>query len=115
MSFPRLARKTISNFRMVLLLASSISATAQAPVDIGELFASEPTAQGPVLLAGTGMAVASGSQVAAGKSVATLRLARGGEIRLCPSASLTVSGVQNNLPPGSQELMLSMDPGSVEL
>lgn len=100
---------------MALLLALSVSASAQSSGDIGELFASETTPRGPVLLAGSGMAVGSGSQVAAGKSVATLRLARGGEVRLCPNASLTVSAVQNNLPPSNQELMLSMDPGSVEL
>lgn len=102
----------ISNLLIALLLPSS--AAAQSPADIGELFASETTARGPVLLAGTGMAVASGSQVAAGKSVATLRLSRGGEIRLCPSASLTVSAMQSNAPQLSQELMLSMDTGSLE-
>lgn len=102
-------------FSITIALLLPISAAAQSSVDIGELFASETTAHGPVLLAGTGMSVASGSQVAAGKSVATLRLSRGGEIRLCPSAALTVSAVQNNLPQRSQELMLSMDTGSLEL
>lgn len=93
----------------------SLSAAAQSPADIGELFASETTSRGPVLLAGSGMAVASGSQVAAGKSVATLRLLRGGEVRICPNATLTVSAVQANVPQGNQELMLSMDPGFLEL
>lgn len=60
------------------------------------------------------MSVASGSQLAAGKSVATLRLARGGEVRLCPATSLTVSVVSANVPQATQELMLSMDTGSVE-
>jgi len=119
MSFPRFMRKKIFNFWALLpvlsICAASISAAAQSSGDIGELFASEVTAHGPVLLAGTGMAVGSGSQVAAGKSVATLRLIRGGDVRLCPNASLTVSAVEANLPPGRQELMLSMDPGSVEL
>lgn len=103
------------NVRAGALLLLPLLATAQNPPEVGELFASETTARGPVLLAGTGMSVISGSQVAAGKSVATLRLARGGEVRLCPNASLTVSVVDANLPKANQELMLSMDVGSVEL
>lgn len=97
-----------------LLLAS---AAAQSPVPVGELFASETTAHGPVLLTGSGMAVDSGSQLTAGKSVATLRLARGGEVRICPNSSLSVSAVDNGpAPPGTdRELMLAMDTGSLEL
>lgn len=109
---PRLRASVVNVLFLVVLLP--ICAAAQSP-DIGELFASETTAHGPVLLAGTGMTVVSGSQVAAGKSVATLRLARGGEIRLCPDSSLTVSAVQNNVSQRSQELMLSMNTGSLEL
>jgi hypothetical protein len=60
------------------------------------------------------MGVASGSQIAAGKSVATLRLARGGELRLCPNTSLTIGAVDDHDPLRSQELMLSMDTGSLE-
>jgi len=89
-------------------------APAQSPADIGELFATEPTAHGPALLAGTGMFVAGGSQIAAGKSVATLRLTRGGEMRLCPHTSLTVGVVGDHAPLRSQELVLSMDTGSLE-
>jgi len=90
-------------------------AAAQSPPVIGELFASETTSHGPVLLAGTGMSVASGSQVSAGKSVATLRLQRGGEVRVCPNAGVTVSTPQNYGVQSSQELMLAMNAGSVEL
>jgi hypothetical protein len=115
MGFVRLLPKLISNLCLALALLLPLSAAAQSPAEIGELFASETTPNGPVLLAGTGMSVASGSQVAAGKSVATLRLARGGEVRVCPNASLTVSAVENNVPQSSQELMLAMDTGSVEV
>ncbi|HLJ25178.1 MAG TPA: hypothetical protein VKY85_00555 [Candidatus Angelobacter sp.] len=115
MSLVRVLQKLISNLWMALVLWGPVLAPAQSPSDIGELFASETTAHGPVLLAGTGMSVASGSQVAAGKSVATLRLARGGEVRICPNAGLTASAVQNNVPQGNQELMLSMDTGALEI
>jgi hypothetical protein len=108
--------------RMIRLLTLALafvfaaaSAVGQSPAEIGELFASETTAHGPALLAGTGMSVTSGSQLAAGKTVATLRLARGGEARLCPNTSLTVSVVDATLPKNNQELMISMDTGAVEL
>lgn len=112
MSLLDLKKKLFSVLCLALVLL--VSAAAQSSADIGELFASETTAHGPALLAGTGMAVVGGSQVAAGKSVATLRLARGGEIRLCPHAGLTVSAVGSNVPQQSQQLMLSMDTGSIE-
>ena len=97
----------------MLLLVSS--ASAQSPAIVGELFASETTVHGPALLAGAGMSVISGSQVAAGRSVATLRLERGGEVRLCPNAGLTVSATQAFAPRSRQELMMAMDTGSLEL
>src|SRR5215472_8750027 len=100
---------------LFLALALPLSATAQSPPTIGELFASETTAQGPALLAGTGMSVVSGSQLSAGKSVATLRLERGGEVRICPNASITISAPQNPVAQNTQELMMAMDTGSVEL
>src|SRR6266481_9305471 len=106
MSLVRLLQKLTANLWIVLVFWWPVSARAQSPAEIGELFASETTAQGPVLLAGTGMSVASGSQVAAGQSVATLRLVRGGEVRICPNAGLTVSAVQDSAPRSNQELML---------
>lgn len=77
MSLLHLKKRLFPVVYPVLAIPLLASAAAQSPADIGELFASETTAHGPVLLAGTGMVVSSGSQVAAGKSVATLRLARG--------------------------------------
>lgn len=100
---------------LAALMLFPVAAAAQSPPVIGELFASETTSHGPVLLAGTGMSVTSGSQVSAGKSVATLRLERGGEVRVCPNAGITVSAPQNYAAQNIQELMLAMDAGSVEL
>lgn len=103
----------VSTLAIVLVPAAG----AQSPATIGELFASETSAHGPVLLAGAGMEVASGSQLTAGKSVATLRLARGGEVRICPETGISVSAVQSGpqTPGTDRELMLAMDAGSVEL
>lgn len=83
-----------------------VSAYAQAPV--GELFASDlgsPSVSQPV---GTGMAVASGSELAAGIAPSTLRLARGGQVRICPRSHLSVSS-------GGQGLMLGMGAGAIEI
>jgi hypothetical protein len=107
-------RKLISAFCAALAMFLPVGLVAQSPQDVGELFASETTTHGPALLAGMGMSVASGAQVAAGKSVATLRLVRGGELRLCPDTSVTVSLVESNVQQRNQELMLSMDAGSIE-
>ena len=103
-----------SSFNPPLLLALALAVSAavqgnQAPADVGELFATEATAKGPELLAGTGMNVASGAQASAGKAIATLRLNRGGEIKLCPHSSINASALATG------GLMLSMNASTVEL
>jgi hypothetical protein len=100
----------ILNPAAALIVVFSLPGFAQSPATIGELFASEATAHGPALLAGSGMTVLSGSQVSAGKAVATFRLARGGDIRICPQSSLTANAV-----PGTDALMLAMNTSSVEI
>jgi hypothetical protein len=83
---------------------------AQTPALIGELFASEATAHGPALLTGSGMSVLSGAQASAGTSPATLRLQRGGEIKVCPRSSLTVNAM-----PGGPGLMMAMNASALEI
>jgi hypothetical protein len=80
----------------------------QGPAPIGELFASEPGAPSAALAAGSGMAVLSGSQLSAGIATATLKLARGGQVRLCPRSGLTVNR-------GGPGLMLGMGAGAIEI
>src|SRR5947209_1504511 len=93
-----------------ILLLLAVPLLAQAPAPIGELFASEATPQGPALLAGAGMSVVSGSQLSAGKAAATLRLARGGEVKICPQSSLAV-----NTTSGNESLMFSVGTSALEL
>jgi hypothetical protein len=80
----------------------------QGPAPIGELFASEPAATSAALPAGSGLAVLSGSQLSAGIAPATLRLVRGGQVRLCPRTGLTVNR-------GGPGLMLGMGAGAIEI
>jgi hypothetical protein len=75
---------------------------------VGELFASNPGAPSQAQTAGTGMNVLFGSQLSAGIAPATLKLSRGGQVRVCPQSSVSV----NN---GGRGLMLGMSTGAIEI
>lgn len=93
-------------WRIAGLLLLPAPLWAQSPV--GELFVSDlgtPTAARP---AGTGLSVLNGSQLSAGIAPATLRLARGGQVRLCASSNLSVNTA-------GQGMMLGMGVGAVEI
>ncbi|MBZ5522201.1 MAG: hypothetical protein LAP21_08160 [Acidobacteriia bacterium] len=92
------------------MLALSLSAGAQTPANVGELFATEATPNGPLMKAGAGMPVASGSQLSAGKSPATLRLERGGEVKICPYSHLSVSSSS-----GHAALLFAVSVSSIEM
>ena len=104
-------RKT--QYAAALALAASLCAraAAQQPSNksIGEVFATDATVEGSVILAGSGTHVGSGSTVSAGRTAASLRLDRGGEVRVCPGTSVSVTAAAR-----SQGLMLSLDTGTVE-
>ena len=89
----------------LLLLPAPIWAQSQ----IGELFVFDPGAPTAVRpAAGTGLSVLSGSQLSAGIAPATLRLARGGEVRLCASTNLSVNTTGSGI-------MVGMGAGAVEI
>jgi hypothetical protein len=83
-------------------------AFAQGPVPLGELFASDANGPRSVQLAGSGMDVVSGSELSAGIAPATLRLFRGGQVRICPRSGLSVST-------GGNGLMLASGTGALEI
>lgn len=102
--------------RVVLLaalsLAGAVSLAAQNPAaqnPVGEVFAADATVQGSVILAGTGTKVLPGSSVTAGEQPATLRLTRGGEVRVCPGTSVSVSSSASG-----RDLLWGMGTGAVE-
>lgn len=94
----------------LVLAAALIPSALEAQAPVGELFAGDASVRGSVVLASTGTSVLSGSQVSAGQSSATLRLQRGGELRICPGTSLSV-----NTSPAGDQLMISFNTGSLEL
>jgi hypothetical protein len=90
---------------LLLLSARSLAQNAQP---IGELFASETGGASAFQPAGSGMSVLSGSQLSAGIAPATLRLARGGQVRICPNSGLSASS-------SGQGLMLATGTGAIEV
>ena len=89
-------------------LGASVALFAQNNV-VGELFASDASVRGSVLLAGTGTKVVSGSSVTAGDAPAVFRLTRGGDLRICPATSVTLTSSITG-----REIMVGMSTGSIE-
>jgi len=101
MVFPRLLLGSI------LLLGASLPACAQGV--IGEMYATDASVRGSVLFASGGTKIESGSSVTAGDAPASLKLVRGGEVRVCPKTSVSVSASKSG-----RDLLLAMNTGSIE-
>ena len=85
---------------------------------IGEVFASDASAQGTAVRASSGTSLFAGSTVDAGTVPALVKLRRGGTVRVCPGSSLSVNTAQNGLGAEGEDrqsgLMLSLDTGAIE-
>jgi hypothetical protein len=104
-------RSLIVKKRLLLLGFALVAAPVMHAQDaIGEVFSSDASVRGSVVLSGNGAHVLSGSQVAAGEGVALLKLERGGEVRICPRTNLSLS-----VDPGGKALVLGLNAGSMEL
>jgi hypothetical protein len=91
-------------------LLGLVCAPAHGQEEVGELFATDASVRGSVMLAAGGMQVISGSSVVAGTDTALLRLRRGGEVRFCPRTTVSLASTQSG-----RNLMLGMNSGSLEI
>lgn len=110
MSLPRSKPHVFRVALPLLLLCCAVSHTGFAQQTIGELYATDASVKGSVILAGSGTSVLSGSQIAAGARAATLKLERGGSVLVCPGTSLSVSSSETG-----RQLLLSVNSGNLEL
>src|SRR5438874_11869244 len=90
------AIRLVAMFRIPLcmkmaLAASMLYVSADAQRPIGEVQSGDAAMRGSVVLTKTGTRVMSGTQISAGSSTAVLKLSRGGEMQICPNASVTLS------------------------
>ena len=81
---------------------------AQQPV--GELYATDASVKGSVILASSGTSVLSGSSIQAGAQAATLKLERGGSLLVCEGTKLSVTASQSG-----RELLFSLNSGNLEM
>jgi hypothetical protein len=76
---------------------------------IGNVYATDATVKGSVELSGGGTHLLSGSSVTAGDATALVRLARGGEVRVCSNTTISVASS-----PSGRDLLLAMGSGAIE-
>src|SRR5215472_2414040 len=89
-----------------VLFLTVVSATTWAQQSLGELYATDASVKGSVILAGSGTSVVSGSAIQAGAQTATLKLDRGGSLLVCPGTNLSITASQNG-----RSLLLSVNSG----
>lgn len=95
---------------VVATIFAGAALSSPAQQNVGELYASDASVKGVIVLANSGTKVMSGSSIAAGEQAATLRLERGGSMLICPGTSLAVTTSQNG-----RQLMFSMNTGNMEM
>jgi hypothetical protein len=92
------------------LFVCAAQSEAGAQQAIGELYATDASVKGSVVLAGSGTSVLSGSSIQAGAQSATLKLERGGTLLVCEGTKLSITASQSG-----REMLLSLNSGNVEM
>ena len=110
LSFPRAFSSAVAVAALCVLFQAQQSPQQAAQQEVGELYATDASVLGSVILVSGGMKVLSGSSVVAGKQTALLRLDRGGNVRFCPHTSVSIAST-----PSGSNLMLGMNTGQLEV
>src|SRR5271165_6071553 len=100
----------LQRFSLLVLLLLGMRGAIAAQQTLGELYATDASVKGSVVLAGSGTSVLSGSSIQAGEQAATLRLERGGNLLVCPGTKLSITASQNG-----RELLFSLNSGNLEM
>lgn len=95
---------------LLLCVLPHFAAAQQESQSIGELYATDASVKGSVILAGSGTSVLSGSSIQAGAQAATLKLDRGGSLFVCEGTKLTINASHSG-----RQLLLSLNTGNLEL
>ena len=100
---------TLGRTLLVTAIWAALSLSACAQNVVGEMYATDASVRGSVLFAAGGTKIESGSSVTAGDAAAALTLNRGGEVRVCPrtTVSVTASG-------SGRDLLFAMNTGAIE-
>ena len=85
-------------------------AAAQQAQSVGQLYATDASVKGSVMLAGSGTSVLSGSSIEAGTQAATLKLERGGSLLVCEGTKLSITSSQSG-----RQMLFSLNSGNLEL
>ena len=92
-----------------ILICLALSASALAQARLGELKAGDAGVRGAVTVIPGGAIVMSGAQIAAGANAASLKLDRGGELRVCSGSNVTITSDASG-----RDLMVALGGGSLE-
>ncbi len=95
---------------LATLLVCALQRQAAAQQAIGELYATDASVKGSVILAGSGTSVLSGSSIQAGAQAATLKLERGGNLLVCEGTKLSITASQSG-----REMLFGLNSGNVEM
>lgn len=91
------------------MCVAGMSYVSSAQQVVGDMTASDASVRGSVVLAGTGTRLLSGSAVNAGASAASVKLVRGGELRICPHTGVAITTSQSG-----KDLQIALNTGAVE-